>query len=70
FFYEKSLNSSDIIEREFSKSYLKQYFKEEFLEKMIKNKNFKSYFEPTKLWQILNFCFLYRKVILKEKIVF
>ncbi|TKJ24118.1 MAG: asparagine synthase (glutamine-hydrolyzing) [Promethearchaeota archaeon Loki_b32] len=67
--WKKSLDFSHLIESEFSRSYLKKYFREDFLEKIVKNRSYRMNFPQLKIWQILNFCFLYRKVILKEKII-
>lgn len=65
----KSLNFSGLIENEFSRSYMKKFFKQEFLTKMIKDKKFRENFAPLYPWIMINFSFLYRKVILNEKIV-
>ncbi len=68
--WNNSLNFSDMIETEFSRNYMKEYFKEDFLIKMIKSRKYRDNFAPLYPWLLVNFSYLYRKVILNERIVF
>ena len=69
-FWDKSLNFDEIMDQEFSRSYMKKFFKNDFLFRLTNNKKFRNSFRQLQLWTILNFSFIYRKVILKEKITF
>ncbi len=67
--WNKSLNFLDIIENALSRNYMKGFFKQEFLMKMINSKKFRENFAPLYPWLLINFSFLYRKVVLNERII-
>jgi len=66
--YQGALNFSDLIETEFSRNYMSDFFNKDILLKIIQNKKFRKNFADIQLWTLLNFSFLYRKIILKEEI--